>query len=178
MRSNTTLILFLAAAVFSSAISAGIAAARPDDDDDDDEAELSDKDLKSAKVSLEDGLKASEAQGTPISAKYELEKGTLQLSVYTMKGVAFSEVVIDHRSGKVAKTAAITDGDDLKAAQAQSTAMGKAKGSLGAAVGQAVAANKGFRAVRAIPAMADGHPVAKIVLVKGRESHAVVKKLD
>jgi len=33
------------------------------------EAKVGEKDLKGAKVSLEDGLKASEARGKPISAK-------------------------------------------------------------------------------------------------------------
>ena len=176
MRSNKATISVLAAVLFVSAVSTGIAAAERDDDDD--EKEVSDKDLQGAKVSLEDGLKASEAQGTPISAKFELDKGKLQLSVYTMKGAGFSEVVVNYKSGKVIKTEPITEGDDLKAAQEQSAAMGKAKDSLRAAVGQAVAANKGFRAVRAVPAMENGHPVAKIVLVKGKDSHAVVQKLD
>jgi hypothetical protein len=37
------------------------------------------------KVSLDDGLRASETRGTPISAKFEIEDGKLQLSVYTKK---------------------------------------------------------------------------------------------
>ncbi|HKA87936.1 MAG TPA: hypothetical protein VKE22_09735 [Haliangiales bacterium] len=163
--------IFLAAALV---VSAAIAAA----DRDDDESQLSEKDLQNAKVSLEDGLKSSEAQGTPISAKYEVEKGNLQLSVYTMKGGAFAELIVDHKSGKVIKTEAITEGEDLKAAQEQSAAMAKAKDSLRVSVGHAVAANKGFRAVSAVPAMENGHPVAKIVLRKGKESRAVAQKLD
>ena len=139
---------------------------------------VSEKDLQAAKVSLEDGIKASEAQGTPISAKYEVEHGNLQLSVYTMKGGGFSELVVDHKSGKVVKTEAITEGDDLKAAKDQSAAMTKATVSLRAAVGQAVGANKGFRAVSAFAAMDDGHPVAKIVLRKGSEARTVAQKLD
>src|SRR5262245_26148212 len=66
--------------------------------------------LKEAKVTLVDGLKASEAKGTPISAKFEIEDGKLQLSVYTMKGDKFSEVVVDYKTGKIAKTEAITSG--------------------------------------------------------------------
>ena len=34
--------------------------------------------LESVTVSLDDGLRASEAQGTPISAKFEIEDGKLQ----------------------------------------------------------------------------------------------------
>ena len=46
--------------------------------------------LKEAKVSLANGIKASEKEGKPISGKFELEDGKLQLSVYTMKGVLLS----------------------------------------------------------------------------------------
>ena len=162
---------------------AGVAAlswqlAAADKDEDDDDAQLSAKELNDAKVALEDGLKASEAQGTPISAKYEMEKGKLQLSVYTAKGDKFSEVIVDHKTGKIAKTETITGGDDLKDAQAQNAAMAKAKDSLRAAVGKAVAANKGFRAVSAVPKLDGDHPVAQITLVKGSESHTVTQKLD
>src|SRR5262245_53609502 len=79
-------------------------------------AELA-KALGAAKVSLQNGLTASAQTGTPISAKYEVEDGKLQLSVYTMKGPKFSEVIVDHSTGKVAKTEAITSGDDLTAAK-------------------------------------------------------------
>ena len=82
------------------------------------------------KTSLEKGLSASETQGKPISGKFEVEDGKLQLSVYTMKGDKFSEVIVDHKTGKVAKTEAITGGDDLTAAKAQSEAMAKTKLSL------------------------------------------------
>ncbi|MBI3319127.1 MAG: hypothetical protein HYZ89_00860 [Candidatus Omnitrophica bacterium] len=42
--------------------------------------------LERAKVTLAQGLTASESEGTPISGKFEVEDGKLQLSVYTMKG--------------------------------------------------------------------------------------------
>src|SRR5881409_4520553 len=70
-------------------------------------AELA-KALNDAKISLQRGLTASAKEGKPISAKYEMEEGKLQLSVYTMKGDNFSEVIVDHKSGKVAKAAPIT----------------------------------------------------------------------
>src|SRR3989442_678652 len=57
--------------------------------------------------------------------KDEVENGKLQLSVYTKEGSGFSEVIVDHTTGKVAKTEAITSGDDLTAAKAQSEAMVK-----------------------------------------------------
>jgi hypothetical protein len=140
-------------------------------------AELA-KALKDAKVSLEKGLSASEGQGKPISGKFEMEDGKLQLSVYTMKGDKFSEVIVDHKTGKVAKTEAITGGGDLTAAKAQSAAMAKAKLSLRAAAENAVKANKGFLAVSAMPSLKDGHPVAEITLVKGDEFKTVSEKLD
>src|SRR5881628_1605997 len=101
------------------------------------------KGMKDAKISLQRGLAASAKEGKPISAKYEMEEGKLQLSVYTMKGDTFSEVIVDHKSGKVAKAEPITHGDDLTAAKAQSEAMAKAKRSLDAAASEAVKENKG-----------------------------------
>src|ERR1700724_4906195 len=59
--------------------------------------------LKDATATLQGGLKASEREGTPISAKFEIEDGKLQLSVYTMKGDKFSEVIVDHKSGAIKK---------------------------------------------------------------------------
>ena len=57
--------------------------------------------LKNTSATLQGGLKASEAQGTPISAKFEIEDGKLQLSVYTMKGDSFTEVVADASTGAI-----------------------------------------------------------------------------
>jgi hypothetical protein len=140
-------------------------------------AELA-KALGAAKVSLQTGLSASGSAGTPISAKYEVEDGKLQLSVYTKKGTGFSEVIVDHTTGKVTKTEAITSGDDLTAAKAQGEAMAKAKRSLRTVADQAAKANKGYRVVSVMPALKDGHPVAEVTLVKGEEFKAVSEKLD
>src|SRR5215471_11283929 len=65
--------------------------------------------MKSASATLQGGLKASEAQGTPISAKFEIEDGKLQLSIYTMKGSDFMEIVADPNTGAIAKAEKITD---------------------------------------------------------------------
>jgi hypothetical protein len=134
--------------------------------------------MKEAKVPLEKGIAASKASGTPISAKYEVEDGKLQLSVYTAKGDAFSEVIVDHKTGKVAKTEPITSGDDLTAAKAQNEAMGKAKTSLHDAVAKAVKANKGYKAVSVTPAVKDGHTVADVTLMKGSASKTVSEPLE
>lgn len=145
--------------------------------DDKERAELVNA-LKDAKIPLQQGVTASAREGKPISAKYEVEEGKLQLSVYTMKGDKFSEVIIDHKTGKVAKAEPITKDDDLKHARAQSEAMAKAKRSLDTAASEAVRENKGFRAVSVMPAMKDDHPVAEVTLVKGTEWKTVSEKLD
>ena len=145
--------------------------------DDAEHAELA-KALRDAKISLQRGLTASTKEGKPISAKYEVEHGQLQLSVYTMKADKFSEVIVDHKTGKVAKAEPITGGDDVTAAKAQSEAMTKAKRSLGAAASEAVKENKGYRVVSVMPALKDGHPGADVTLVKGTEWKTVSEKLD
>jgi hypothetical protein len=172
MRTTTTIALaLLTAAVFT----APLGWAQPHDDKE--RAELA-KALKDAKISLQRGVTASAKEGKPISAKYEVEEGKLQLSVYTMKGDNFSEVIVDHKTGKVAKAEPITKDDDLKAAKAQSEAMAKAKRSLDAAASEAVKENNGFRAVSVMPAMKDNHPVADVTLLKGTEWKTVTEKLD
>jgi len=145
--------------------------------DDAEHAELA-KALRDAKISLQRGLTASTKEGKPISATYEVDHGKLQLSVYTMKGNKFSEVIVDHKTGKVSKAEPITGGDDLTAAKAQSEAMAKAKRSLDAAASEAVKEHKGYRVVSVMPALKDGHPMADVTLVKGNEWKNVSEKLD
>ena len=99
--------------------------------------------MKNATATLQGGLRASEAQGTPISAKFEIEDGKLQLSVYTMKGNDFMEVVADPKTGAIAKAEKITDAGDLKEAAEQKAAMAKAKVPLVNAAETAVTANAG-----------------------------------
>src|SRR6266702_7360053 len=107
--------------------------------------------LKDATATLQGGLKASEREGTPISAKFEIEDGKLQLSVYTMKGDGFMEVVADPKTGAIAKAEKITDAEDLKASTSQKAAMAKAKVPLLTAAETAVKANAGSRAVSIFP---------------------------
>jgi len=146
--------------------------------EDEDNAAALAKALPQASVSLEQGLKASEREGKPISAKYEIEDGTLQLSVYTMKGNQFSEVIVDYKSGSITKAEAITDANDVKQAQAQSAAMTKAKVPLEATVGGAVKANSGYRAVSAIAKLDGGEPVVAITLMKGEDVKKVTAKFE
>jgi hypothetical protein len=136
------------------------------------------KELKGVKVTLAQALKTSASKGTPISGKFEMEEGKLQLSVYTAKDGAFSEVIVDHKTGKIAKAEPITSGDDLIAAKAQDAAMQSAKTSLRDAVRKAEKDNKGYRAVSVIPATKDGHARADVTLLQGAESKTVTEPLD
>jgi uncharacterized membrane protein YkoI len=133
--------------------------------------------MKEAKVSLASGLQASEKEGRPISGKFEVEDGKLQLSVYTMKGDKFFEVVVDHRSGKIMKTEPISSGDDLAEAKKQAEAMAKAKRSLREVVASAEKANPGFKAVGIEAELRNGTAQADVALLKGAESMHIEEKL-
>src|SRR5215475_15628525 len=106
MRRNSIFSIATAAAVLLGGVSAWAG-------DDMNPAAMA-KALPQASVALEKATKVSEREGKPISAKYEIEHGALQLSLYTMKGNRFSEVIIDHKSGAVAKDEWITDADDMR----------------------------------------------------------------
>ena len=134
--------------------------------------------MKNATATLQGGLKASEAQGTPISAKFEIEDGKLQLSVYTMKGNDFMEVVADPKTGAIAKAEKITDAGDLKEATAQKAAMAKAKVPLLTAAETAVNANAGSRAVSIVPELKNGQATAEVTLLQGTSFKKVTEKLD
>lgn len=136
------------------------------------------KALPEASVPLHQGFVASEREGKPISGKYELEDGALQLSVYAAKDGKFIEVIVDHKSGAIKKAETITDADDLKNAKGQNEAMAAAKVSLSNATLAAANANTGYIAVQAIPTMKNGHPVAEIKLMKGEAAKEVEQKLD
>jgi hypothetical protein len=129
-------------------------------------------------VPLEYGLSASERAGTPISATFELEGRKRQLSVYTMQGDTFVEVIVDDTTGKIATVEAMTSGEDLTAATAQRAVMVKATKSLGAAVDAARTAHPGFRALSVFPARKGGQPVAEMTLVKDGTVTTVVEPLE
>jgi len=170
---SSRLILFAVALMVSTG---ALTSARAEDDAKE-RAELA-KAMGGAKATLQGGLTSAQANGTPISAKFEVEDGKLQLSVYTMKGAAFSEVVVNPATGKVDKSEAITDKDDLQAAAVQKAAMAKAKISLLAATTNALKTNGGYQAVSVYPAMKAGHPVAAVTLLRGTVYKDVAEKLD
>ena len=133
------------------------------------------KAVSRAKVTLQQGLTASEREGRPISGKFEMEDGKLQLSIYTEKAGKFFEVIVDHVSGSVAKTEPITEGDDLAEAKTQSAAMAKAKTDLKSATNMAAI---GSRAVAVTPQLKDGHPVASVSFAKGDKLQTATQPLD
>lgn len=117
-------------------------------------------------VALADGIQTASASGKPISARYEFEDGKLQLSVFVEKAGAFSEVFVDHMTGKVARIDKITGGDDMKDAKTQSKASAKTTETLAAAVAKVLAANPGYIAVEVTPVLEGKRPVAEITLMK------------
>ena len=129
-------------------------------------------------VALADGIATATASGKPISAQYEYEDGKLQLSVFIEKDGGFSEIFVDHMTGKVAKIDKITGGEDLKDAKAQSRAFAKAKVTLAAALAKALATNAGYTAVEVTPMLEGGKPVAEITLMKDGQFKSVSEPLS
>src|SRR6266446_7301401 len=123
-----------------------------------------------AKVTLEQGLIASKKSGKPVSAKFEIENGKPQLSIYTVKdGTKYSEVIVDHTSGEIAKAEPITGGDDLVAAKKQNDGLFSATRELREAVREAKRDNPGYSAVSVWPERKDGHSMATVMLVKDND---------
>jgi len=124
------------------------------------------KALGAAQVTLEDGLKTSEAVGVPISAKFEIENGRLQLSVYAAAGDEYKEVVISPGTGVLMSAQKITDDEDLADATAQKKAMQDARVALRTAVEAVAVSIPGSRSVSAVPELVDGQPVAKVKVLR------------
>jgi hypothetical protein len=89
---------------------------------------------------LRDGLKASERESTPISAKFEIEDGKLQTIGRHDQGQRLHRGVADPNTGTVAKAEKITDGEDLRATTPQKAAQVTARVTLLAAVETAIKA--------------------------------------
>ena len=147
-------------------------------DDNDEGQEALIKLLDAAKINLQQGLAASEQTGQPISAKFEVDEGKLQLSVYTAKEGKFFEVLINYATGQVLRIEPITGGEDLAAANSQSAAMAKSKTSLKESVAKAMAPSANARVVSAVPSLKDGHPVVSIALLEGERFKTVQQPLD
>src|ERR1051326_7955748 len=124
------------------------------------------KALDGTHVTLEEGLKASEIAGRPISAKFEIEGGRLQLSVYTASNDGFREALISTSTGIMMSAEKITDTNDLKDAGAQTEAMRAAKVPLLVAANKVATRTQGARLVGVTPVLVDGRPVAKVTMAK------------
>src|SRR6266446_8957300 len=126
--------------------------------------------ISGGKVTLEQGLLTSKKNGKPISAKFEIENGKPQLSIYTVKdGSKYFEVIVDHTSGEVAKADPITGGDDLANARKQNDGMFRATRELREAVKEAKRDNPGYSAVSVWSEMKDDHSIATVLLVKDND---------
>ena len=83
-----------------------------------------------------------------------------------MKGEKFSEVIVDHKTGKIAKTEPITS-----AARTSRRPRRKARRWRRPRA-------RSMRPPLRPPGLKDGHPVADVTLVKGEEWKTVSEKLD
>jgi hypothetical protein len=148
---------------------------------DQEQAELANA-LSDAKVGLQQGFTASEREGQPISGKFEMNEGKLQLSVYTAKEGKFFEVIVDHMNGTIAKVEPITEGEDLTNAKSQKAAMDRAKVKLTDAATKAKGQAKGEAAdvlvVSAMPELKGDRPEAAIVLLQGKRFSTASQPLD
>jgi hypothetical protein len=134
--------------------------------------------VSGAKVTLEQGLLVSKKNGKPVSAKFEIENGKPQLSVYTVKdGSKYSEVIVDHTSGEVAKAEPITGDDDLAEAKKQNDGLFRATREIREAVKEAKHDNPGYLAVSVWPEMKSGHSLANVMLVKENDWKTAVVDL-
>jgi hypothetical protein len=131
--------------------------------------------VSGSKVTLEQGLAASKKNGKPVSAKFEIENGKPQLSVYTIKdGSKYFEVIVDQVSGEIAKAEPIPGGDDLAEAKKQNDGMFRATRELREAVKEAKRDNPGYNAVSVWSEMKDNHSVATVTLVKDNDWKSAV----
>jgi len=131
-----------------------------------------------AKVTLEQGLATSKKNGKPVSAKFEIENGKPQLSIYTVRdAIKYFEVIVDHNTGEIVKAEPITGGDDLTAAKKQSDGLVRATRELREAVREAKRDNPGYLAVSVWSDMKDSHSIATVTLVKDNDWKTVVNDL-
>ena len=165
----TALVSVLAVALWAIPVGAAMS--------DKEKAELSPV-VANAKVTLEQGLATSKKNGKPVSAKFEIENGKPQLSIYTVRdGNKYFEVIVDHTSGEIAKVEPITGGDDLTAAKRQNDSLFRATRELREAVKEAKRDNPGYLAVSVWSEMKDSHSIATVTLVKDNDWKTVANDL-
>jgi hypothetical protein len=128
---------------------------------------------------LDQALKASEREGQPLSGKYEMDSGMLQLSVTAKNAEGFLTIIFDHKSGSIVRKVPMVDRAEISEAEAQNHAMSDAKIPLVKAIENAVGTNNGYQAVRVVPIMAAGIvPFAMVTLIRGTDIKDVFENLE
>ena len=133
--------------------------------------------FKNVKGTLEGGLKAAERVGRPVSARFVLEDGILQLSLWIVKDGGISEFNLYPAIRAINEVVDITDPDKIKAATTQKLAIDSATISLFAATESAVNANQGFPAISVLPMLSEGRLVAGVTLLVRDGFRVVTEKL-
>jgi hypothetical protein len=115
--------------------------------------------MQNVEGTLEGGLKAAARLGRPVSAKFVLEDGILQLFLWILKDDGISKFNLYPAIRLMNEVVDITDPDKIKVATAQKRAVDSATIPLFSATESAVKANKGFRAISVLPVLGEGRPV-------------------
>ena len=84
-----------------------------------------------------------------------------------MKADGFAEVVIDPKTGAIAKAEKITDAEDLEAAADTESRDGKSHDFSARRDPEGSHGQAGYQAVSITPEMREGHPTADITLLQG-----------
>jgi len=134
--------------------------------------------IKNVRGTLEDGLKASERLGKPISAKFAVERGVVYLAISIAKNDSFSEFILYPTIRIVTEIVKVTDAAELKIAVERKLAMERASMSLLSAAENAVKANDGARVVSIFPMAEESHPIAVVTLLRNGEFNVVVEELN
>jgi hypothetical protein len=134
--------------------------------------------IKEVSATVEQGLTSATRSGRPISAKFEMDGDEAELTVYVARPDGFREITINPRTGSAAGATIISEGDDLKDAQAQAATMSNAKTTLLASAEHAVTANPGARVVSVFPELQNGHAVAVVTLLNGDNFTKVTEVLE
>jgi hypothetical protein len=133
--------------------------------------------LEHVKGTLENSLQAGEEIGKPISAKFALDDGSLQLSLWVAREDGFAEFILYPALRFVTEIYDFRDPDKLKVATAEKLAMDSATVSLLSATENAIKANHGLRAVSVYPVLAEGDPIAVVTLLDTNAVKIVTEKL-
>ena len=134
--------------------------------------------MKDVQGTVEQALASAGKGGRPISAKFELDDGDVELSIYVENSMGFREVLANPQTGTAMGATLLTEESDLKDAREQSAAMAKATTTLLASAQHATAANPGARVVSIYPELHDGRPIAVITLLRDDGFSTVTEKLD